>query len=108
MQRDLLITDTKGFIAANVEGSVQCDQKRGRWFASPFELNTNPMNTDLKIDFLYSFKNGSYYLSALVGKRNFYQYFDNFEEAEKFCTMKNNVIRGQKEDEKLIRGSRWL
>jgi hypothetical protein len=107
MQRDLLITDIKGFIAANVEGSVQCNQKRGRWYASEFVLNTNPMNSLPKIDFNYKGKNGSYFLDALCNKPKFYQYFDNLEEVEKFCKRKNNLIAGQQEDEMLIHGRLW-
>lgn len=107
MQRDLLITDIKGFIAANVEGSVQHDQKRGSWYASKFSLNTNPMNTEPKIDFIYCNKKGSYFLNALCSKTRFYQYFDNLEEAVKFCQRKNNVIKVQQEDEILIHGRLW-
>lgn len=107
MSRELLITDIKGFIAANVEGSMQSDQKRGRWCASEFSLNTNPMNTELKIDFKYEGKNGSYFLGALCNRKNFYVYFDSLEEAEKFCKRKNNLIQGQQEDEILVHGRLW-
>lgn len=107
MNRGLLITDVKGFIAANVEGSMQCDQKRGRWCASEFVLDDNKLNTEPKINFKYEGKNGSYYLGALCNKKNFYVYFDTLEEAQKFCDRRNNLIKGQQEDEILVHGRLW-
>lgn len=107
MKRNLLITDTKGFIATNLEGMYQCDQKRGRWYASEFSLNTDSNNTEPKIDFLYKHKKESYTLKTLCSKHNFFQYVDTLEEAEKLCRSKNNVIAGQQEDELMIHGRLW-
>lgn len=90
------------FIAANVDGSMNCDSKTGIWCASEIKESTG-VDCHLKINFFYKGKNGSFYKDAIISKHKFYQICESIEDAERICKSNNTLIRGRKMDRKLIK-----